>query len=107
MGLIHTMITFNVETPEECKLSLASRAKDRRLAKNLTQEGLSARSGVPLGTLRKFERTGIISLNSFLKILYCLGDERAVQNLLQEREEFQSLDEVLNVPKKRKRGRSK
>ncbi len=101
------MITLRLESPEECKLSLASRAKDLRLAKNLSQEGMSVRSGVPLGTLRKFERTGNISLSSFLKILYCLGDEKAVQNLLQGRVEFQSLDEVLATPKNRKRGRRK
>lgn len=101
------MVTFRIESPDEYKQTLANRARERRLAMNLSREGLAVRSGVPIGTLRKFESTGNISLSSFLKILYCLGDERAVQNLLQEQEEFQSLEEVLAKPKKRQRGRIK
>lgn len=100
------MISFKFNSPEELKRSLAVRAKERRLVLNLSQKGLAQRSGVPMGTLRKFERTGDISLNSFLKILYCLGDEKAALNLLQHREEYKTLDEVLAVPKKRQRGRS-
>ena len=101
------MVSFRIESPDEYKLTLANRGRDRRLAMNLSREGLAARSGVALATLRKFESTGNISLSSFLKILYCLGDERSLQNLLQEREEFQTLDEVLAQPKKRQRGRIK
>lgn len=100
------MVSFRFDSPEELKLSLAGRARERRLGLNLSQKGLAERSGVPLGTLRKFERTGNISLNSFLKILYCLGDEKAALNLLQYKEEYKTLDEVLAVPKKRQRGRS-
>ena len=38
--------------------------RERRLQMDLTQEGLAERSGVPLSTLRKFEQTGMISLES-------------------------------------------
>ncbi|GHE02624.1 hypothetical protein GCM10008024_22910 [Allgaiera indica] len=42
--------------------------RNRRLGLNLSQEDLAKASGVPLSTLKKFERTGQISLASFLAI---------------------------------------
>lgn len=52
---------------------IATQIRARRLSMELTQEGLSERSGVPLPTLRKFEQKGAISLESFLKLLMVLG----------------------------------
>lgn len=76
----------------------------------LTQAGLSERSGVPLPTLRKFEQTGIISLESFLKLLSVVGGlEELTQSLQPPNPVFTSLDEVLKESQKtvRKRGRKK
>ncbi len=47
--------------------------KERRLQLNWTQAGLSRRSDVALATLRKFERTGIISFCSLLRLASVLG----------------------------------
>jgi transcriptional regulator with XRE-family HTH domain len=56
-------------TPSKAQKKLADNARQRRLNMDLTQEGLSKRSGVPLPTLRKFEQKGLVSLESYLKIL--------------------------------------
>ncbi|WP_218139447.1 hypothetical protein [Thorsellia anophelis] len=40
---------------------------------DLTKEGLAERSGVALPTFCKFERTGVLSLGSFLKLHIELG----------------------------------
>ena len=76
----------------------------------LTQEGLAERSGVALPTLRKFERTGALSLESFLKLHMVLGGLEDILKATQIKEEsFSSIDEVLksdNVPT-RKRGTRK
>jgi len=98
------MISFVITPPDEIALELAARLKARRLARNLTQEGLSKRSGVPLGTLKKFERTGAVSLQSFIRLLVALKEEAALENLLKERD-FKTLDQVLSEPKTPKRGR--
>ena len=47
---------------EDIATEIAVRSRDRRLAQNLTLEGLVRRSGVALGTLKKFELTGKIAL---------------------------------------------
>jgi len=97
------IMTFTVPSSEDVALELASRAKSRRLAQSLTQEGLASRSGVSFGTLKKFERTGRIALVSFIRLVIALDDEAALESLLLEKK-FSSLDEVLSVKKKPKRG---
>ncbi len=93
-------------SPEETTLAIATRLKSRRLARMLTQQGLARRSGVALGTLKKFERSGQISLKSFVRLAIALQDEGALENLMRE-EEFATLDEVLQSDQKRQRGRIK
>jgi transcriptional regulator with XRE-family HTH domain len=44
----------------------------KRLDKNPTQEGLAKRSGVSLGSLKRFESSGHISLESLLKLALVL-----------------------------------
>lgn len=90
--------------PEDIGLTLAARLKGRRLGQNLTQEGLSRRSGVALGTLKKFERTGSIALVSFIRLIAALKDEKALEKLLLEKQ-FETLDQVLDSQKKPQRGR--
>ena len=63
----------------------------------LTQAGLADRSGVALPTLRKFEQKGLISLESFLKLLTILGGLEEVLDATQlSPTQFSSIDEVLN-----------
>ena len=84
--------------------------RERRLQMDLTQEGLAERSGVPLSTLRKFEQTGMISLESFLKILSIVGGlEEMIEVLKPNTPAFKSIDEVIKIDKKtvKKRGSKK
>ena len=97
------MVTFSLLSSEDISLELAQRARERRLSISLTQEGLSQRSGVALGTLKKFEKTGQISLVSFILLAVTLKDDAALENLLKPIE-FQSMDQLLEKPK-RKRGK--
>lgn len=101
-----TMISFKLMTPEDISTEIALRLRGRRLAQNLTQEGLALRSGVALGTLKKFERTGQIALVSFIRLALTLKDEAALENILLE-QKFETLDEILQCGKKPKRGRIK
>ena len=99
-----TMISFNLMASEDIATEIALRLRNRRLAQNLTLEGLARRSGVALGTLKKFERTGRIALVSFIRLVITLKDEAALENILLE-QKFETLDEVLQSGKKPKRGR--
>jgi transcriptional regulator with XRE-family HTH domain len=94
-------------SPSIAQKKIAQNLKERRLQMNLTQEGLSARSGVPLATLRKFEQKGGISLESLLKIMMVLGMlDAMVTATMVPQDSFFSIDEVieLETAPKRKRG---
>ena len=51
---------------------IGARAKALRLSYALTRDTLSARSGVPMSTIRKFEATGKIGLEAMLNIASAL-----------------------------------
>ncbi|MBI9113377.1 helix-turn-helix domain-containing protein [Maridesulfovibrio ferrireducens] len=102
------MSLFDEKLPSEALVALARNIRELRLNRQWTQDTLSERSGVPLSTLRKFERTGKISLESFLKVAFSLDvlDELLVATE-SKGQSFTSMDQVLDKvePKKRKRGR--
>ena len=66
-------MTFVLKSPQEIMQDIAARAKAKRLEQKLTQQGLSVRSGVSLGTIKRFERFGEISLKSLIDIALALG----------------------------------
>ncbi|MBI5447598.1 MAG: helix-turn-helix transcriptional regulator [Gammaproteobacteria bacterium] len=94
------------DTPLSVAKEMAKAAKNKRLSFNMTQESLSERSGVSLGTLKKFEYTGKISLESLLKIATILKSLDDFSGVFKPTppESYSSLDELLKQ-KVRKRGR--
>jgi len=89
------MLSINISTPFSIMNQLKDKFKQRRLALDLTQEGLSGKSGVSLGSIKRFESTGHISLESLLKIslvLDCLDDFQLIANPKQQ--------QIKNQPKK-------
>ena len=94
-------------TPAKAKTALAANMRERRLALNLTQAGLSQRSGVALATLRKFEQSGSVSLDNLLKLMLVVGGLRKiVEATASEQKRYSSIDDVLSntTRPKRKRG---
>lgn len=100
------MISTLMTTPYEMSQYLAQKSKAKRLSMNLSQKTLSDRSGVSYGVLKKFERTGLISLESLLKLALPLDSLDNFHHLFKEktREQALSLDELMNDTT-RQRGR--
>lgn len=99
-----------LKTPRDAALGLRDRFKARRLAMNLSQAGLAERSGVNLSSLKRFEKTALISLESLLKIAFVLGaiddfDRIAAED--QNAPGARSLDVILASRRTRNRGRLK
>ena len=102
---MNNILSFNIANPSDVAIQIAARVKARRLELNLTQEGLSSRAGVKFATYRRFEQTGVISLQGLLQIGFALNclDEF---NALFAQKQYQSLDDVLNEQSfNRKRGK--
>jgi len=71
------MLSFLPKTPTDIMQELQAKFKERRKSLGYTQTDLATRSGVSLGSLKRFEGSGQISLESLLKlalVLECLGD---------------------------------
>jgi len=101
---------IELKTPRDVQRELAGRFKARRLAMNLTQEGLAARAGVSWSSLKRFEYTGLIALDALLKlalVLECLGDFDRVCVDDGRGLASKSLDELLSKPKPRRKGHIK
>ena len=97
----------SIITPTKAKTMLAANMRERRLAMGLTQAGLSKRSGVALATLRKFEQTGAVSIDSLFKLMLVVGGlEEIVKASAPGAHQFASIDDVLSgkTKPKRKRG---
>lgn len=77
------------------KQNLAKRVRARRKEGKLSQAVLAGKSAVSLGSVKRFECTGEISLSSLLRIAAVLGYESDFNELF-SRKNYQSLDEVLN-----------
>ena len=101
----NTLISIDIKTPGEISSEIAGRVKQRRLELNLTQAGLSKRAGIKLPTYRKFERTGLISLEGLLRIAFALNALDDFDVLFSKRE-YEHIQDVLNETKlQRKRGK--
>ncbi|MGA7831944.1 MAG: helix-turn-helix transcriptional regulator [Terracidiphilus sp.] len=95
-----------LKTVQEVQAGIAGRFKARRLAMNLTQSELAARSGVTFSSLKRFEREGLIALDSLLNlalVLNCLDDFDKLAAESQPTPAAQSLDALLATPARRKR----
>lgn len=101
-------MTFNLYTPQEILEKVAKQAKQARLNQDFSQEGLAKRSGVSLGSIKRFERTGQISFDSLLKIALVLNSLEEFEKLFTEQSKpIKTLDEILAKPITKKRGRIK
>ena len=89
------MINLFQKTWGEINTELASRMVQLRKRKKISQKVLAAKSGVSLGSLKRFEQQGEISLQSFTKLAIALEVEGELENLFTE-VPFDSIEEVIN-----------
>ncbi len=89
---------FLWDTPSDVAKRLAERMKQIRKRKKITQQQLAGRSNVSYATLRKFEKTGQISLESFIKLAMELGVINELNDLFTE-PVYTSIEEVINANK--------
>lgn len=81
-------------TPAEISKALAERFRVIRKQSGLSQEAMAERSGVSLGSLKRFERSGKISLESLLKLMHLLGrsnEFNSILPLMENREDLEKL----------------
>ena len=99
------MLAINISTPKSIMQNLKDKFKQKRLSLNLTQEGLSNKSGVSLGSIKRFETSGEISFESLLKLALVLNYLDDFKNIANKKDEqYDSMDDLLKVKPIKKRG---
>ena len=80
----------------EKQLEIAKRFVLIRKNRKISQRRLSEISGVSYASIRRFEKTGDISLASLVKLALALQLYDDLDNLFKERKEYKSIEEVIN-----------
>lgn len=86
------------ETAEEINLQLARRISRIRKRRVISQEQMSELCGVSYGSIKRFERTGQISLLSLTKIASALDCADEIRHLF-ENVPYGSIEEVIHERK--------
>lgn len=81
------------DTATDLRETIRNAARRRRIALGLTQAELSQRSGVPFGTLKRFERLGEVSLASLLALAETMEALESFHDLF-PLPEARTLDEI-------------
>ena len=89
------MINLYQKTWTEINNDIAQKIVRLRKRKKITQKQLAARSGVSLGSIKRFEQSGEISLQSLTKLAIALEVEGELDTLF-DSVPFQSIEEVIN-----------
>lgn len=88
------MIDLEQKTWIEINNEIANKIKRLRKRRKISQKDLSKRSGVSLGSIKRFEQSGEISLRSLSKIAIALDVEQELEHLFEE-VPFESIEEVI------------
>ena len=78
----------------EINMEIADRIVRLRKRKKISQKELAVRAGVSLGSLKRFEQTGEISLKSLTMLAIALGVEGELDALFSE-VPFESIEEII------------
>lgn len=84
----------NIDNILSIKQGIKERLHDIRKTARISQDKLAQKSGVSFGSIKRFERTGEISLSSLLKLAMALGYENDFNNLF-TRKNYQSIFDVI------------
>jgi transcriptional regulator with XRE-family HTH domain len=84
-------------TPTDTSKALAKRHKALRQQLKISQIEMAERSGVSLGSLKRFERTGQISLESLLKLAHLLNRLEDFENVFQAKEGKSSIEKLFTT----------
>jgi len=84
-------------TPTDISKALAERHKVLRKHLKISQAEMAERSGVSLGSLKRFERTGQISLESLLKLAHLMNRLGDFESIFQTKEDQSNIEKLFTT----------
>jgi len=86
--------------PRDVRIAIADKHKKLRKQKGLSQIDLAERSGVSLGSLKRFETKGQVSLESLLKLVLVLGRLSDFESVLAPDKNLKHIEKLFDSKKK-------
>ena len=83
-----------LKLPKEIIIDLAKRVRLVRKKKGISQQKMAEKSGVSLGSIKRFESTGKISIESLLQIAMVLGHLSDFEKLFDSSKLPDTLDDL-------------
>ncbi|WP_289183666.1 helix-turn-helix domain-containing protein [uncultured Dubosiella sp.] len=88
-------ILMNARFEDVVQRDLSKRERKLRRKMKISQQEMASRSGVSLGSIKRFEQTGEISLRSLLRIAFVLGCLDDFDQVF-TRKHYRSIQEVID-----------
>ena len=88
--------------PSDFMLETASKHRALRKQLKLSQAELADRSGVSLGSIKRFEQSGRISFESLLKLAHILGRLADFEILFEPQENLSKVEQLFSNKMRRK-----
>jgi transcriptional regulator with XRE-family HTH domain len=85
-----------IKTPQSVLKNTAAKVRALRRQNKYSQVEFADRSGVSLGSLKRFESTGLISLESFLKLIHLLDRLEEFDTILQSGEDLATIEKLFS-----------
>lgn len=82
------------KTPSQVQIELSNRFRDLRKSKKIAQSELANKSGVSLGSIKRFEQSGQISLESLLKLAHLFDRLEDFDTLLKINEDLKEIEKL-------------
>ena len=91
------MINYNIDiTPNKVLKDVALKLRILRKNAKMSQTELAQRSGVSLGSLKRFESSGSISFEALLKLSNILGRLKDFDNILEQNENISDIENLFS-----------
>jgi len=98
--ILSEMNNYSIDKlPLQVLKNTAAKLKVLRRQNKYSQAELADRSGVSLGSLKRFETTGQVSLESFLKLLHVLDRLEEFDTILKLGEDLKAIEKLFSFNK--------
>ncbi|OHX66714.1 helix-turn-helix domain-containing protein [Flammeovirga pacifica] len=84
------------KTPNSVLQEISNKIRAIRKTYKYSQEELAKRSGVSLGSLKRFESTGKISLESLLRLMHVFGRLEEFDNILLPQKDMSEIEKLFS-----------
>lgn len=99
-NILSLLDSYTLDNPEDVAKEVAENFRKRRVERNITRQHIAERSGVPISTVARFERTGLIAFESLIKLAMALGYIADIRNLFSTAK-FNTMQELEQIRRKK------